>query len=168
MKDLVVHLPLPGYLRQWLAATLGDPVRFPPRSAENVLLTHLLRRRPPLAPPEPAGADTAAIVVPDNGLRPPETYNYLGRRGRAELAAAIERLFRLHLWSECAALMGAEGELGRGIDRWCEGHGIALEGREAVRQKFYRMRKAYRLYGIVLGKKYVKKSPSWRQELNKE
>lgn len=160
MKDITVHLALPGYMRQWLAATLGDPVRFPPRSAENVLLTTLLRRRPPLAPPELGGEGTVAFVVPDNGLRRPEYYNYLGRRGRAELTAAVERLFRLHLWSECAGLLGSEGELNRGIDQWCDRHGIGLDNREAVRQKFYRMRKAYRAYGICLGKKYVKKLPS--------
>lgn len=160
MKDVTVCLVLPGYLRQWLTRRLGNPVRFPARSAENVLLSRLVRRRPAGAVPETCGEGRVAFVVPDNPQRRPEYFNYLGRRGKAELAAAVERLFRLHLWQDCSVLLGASGELNRGIDRWCELQGISLEHREAVRQKFYRMRKAYRNYGIVLGKKYVNKLPT--------
>lgn len=159
MKDIVVHLPLPAYLRAWLTHTLGDPVRFPARSYENLLLHRLLTRRPPLAPIEEPRQDTVALVIPDNAVKRPEYYNYLGRRGRAEMTQAVERLFRLHLWSDCSALLGASGELNRGIDEWCRTYGIGLDAREAVRQKFYRMRRDYRRYGIVLGKKYAKKLP---------
>ena len=39
------------------------------------------------------------------------------------------------------------------IDRpWCEAHGIDDDYTEAVRQKYYRMRKAYAKNGMFLGK----------------
>lgn len=159
MKDITVSVSLPGYLREWLHATLGDPVRFPARSAENVLLSRLVGRRPKEAAPEAAGAGWVRIVLPDNPWRRPEFYNYLGRRGRAELAGALERLFRLALWSECAGLLGSPGELNRGLDAWCARRGISLGNREAVRQKFYRMRRDYGACGIVLGRKFAKRLP---------
>lgn len=159
MKDIVVHIAVPAYLGAWLRHTMGDPVRFPPRSYENLLLQRTLRRRPEGAPVEEAGAGTVALIIPDNALRRPEYYNYLGRRGRALMVQALERLFRLHLWSECCGLLGQPGELNRGLDEWCRHNGIGLDAREAVRQKFYRMRCDYRTFGIVLGKKYAKKLP---------
>lgn len=158
MKDIVVHLPLPPYMRQWLTRRLGLPVRFPPRSHENLLLHRVLTRRPQGAPIEPEGPDTVPVVIPDSAIKRPEYYNYLGRRGRSEMLQAVEHLFRLHLWSECAGLIGSSRELNRGIDEWCRANGIGIDAREAVRQKFYRMRRDYMQYGIVLGRKYSKKN----------
>lgn len=158
MKNIVVHVRLPAYLRSWLTHTLGDPVRFPARSYESLLLSRLVTRRPGAAPIEGPGPDTVAMIIPDNALKRPEYYNYLGRRGRAEMTQAVERLFRLHLWSEAAGLIGSARELNRGIDEWCRANGIGIDAREAVRQKFYRMRRDYMQFGIILGRKYAKKS----------
>lgn len=75
------------------------------------------------------------------------------------MQSAIDGLFRLALWSECASLLHSKRELNRGIDEWCKLHGIELDCREAVRQKFYRIRKSYQIKGIILGKKYNKSLP---------
>ena len=160
MKDFCVYITFEPYIVAWLTATLGNPVRFPRRSAENALLTRCVSRRPPSAPPEVAPPGAVAIVLPDNAERRPEFYNYIGKRGRADITAAVDRLFRLHLWSECAHLIAHRGELNRGIDEWCAQYDIPLAHREAVRQKFYRMRKEYQSCGIALGKKYKKQPKS--------
>lgn len=157
MKDVCIYLQVESYMGAWLRSTLGNPVRFPKKSSENALLSRIVTTRPDDAPPEVRTEDSVAIVLPDNAERRPEFYNYLGRRARSKLLNAIDCLFRLHLWSECAPLIAARGELNKGIDEWCARHGIALDHREAVRQKFYRMRKSYNDHGIVLGKKYNKK-----------
>ena len=72
--------------------------------------------------------------------------------------SAIDALFRLDLWSGCAPLLHSTNELNKGIDQWCADNGISLDAREAVRQKFYRIRKSYLERGIVLGKFYRKKT----------
>lgn len=159
MKDIVVYLPLFPYLRQWLTSNLGSPVRFPARSYESTLLTRLCSRRPAGVEESaslPSGC--VAIVLPDNAHHRPEYYNYLSRSDRSKMAHAIEELFRLHLWNECAHLCSCSGRLNAGLNDWCQKNGIGVIYREAVRQKFYRLRALYDGTGIVLGQKYRKKT----------
>lgn len=169
MKDIVVHLKVEKYIKQWLEHTLGNPVRFPPQSYENILL-HRSLRTPPKGhmPPLLQDPDMVAIVIPDNSYRKPEFYNYLGERGRRALVAAIDGLFRIALWSDCAPLIHSKEELNKGIDSWCREHGIELDYREAVRQKFYRIRKSYQIKGVILGKIYRKKVRRGCQKTNTE
>ncbi len=157
MKNVCIHLRLEVYLARWLTATMGDPVRFPAHSYENAVLSRLLTVRPKNLPPPKPEAGEVAIVIPDNAARRPEYYNYLGARSQAALRDVIDALFRIHLWSECAPLLSVPGRLNSGLDEWCARHGIPLDNREAVRQKFYRMRKNYEQFGIYLGKKYKKR-----------
>lgn len=157
MKNMVVYLSLERYLREWLTFHLGSPVRFPDRSCENALLHRLLTRRPYGAPPELNKQGTVPVIITDSRYRKPEHYNYLGRRGQREMAAAIEALFRIDLWSGCLPLLHSKTELNRGIDAWCTANGISLDAREAVRQKFYRIRRDYMRFGIVLGVNFRKK-----------
>ena len=160
MKDFIVYIKVEKYIKEWLIHNLGSPVRFPQHSYESELLRHSLRKRPRNAPPvlmeQP---DTVPVVIPDDSLHRPEYYNYLGRHAQRAMQSAIDGLFRLALWSDCAPLLHSKRELNRGIDEWCQRNGITLDNREAVRQKFYRIRKSYRIKGIILGKIYRKKLP---------
>lgn len=156
MKGLTVYIRLEPYLRQWLTHHFGQPVRFPDRSYENRLLHRLLSRpgsvhelATPTCPP-----DSVAVVITDHSLRRPEYWCHLSRRAQAEMARAVANLFCLAMWSECVQLIHSGG-LNRGIDHWCQANGIALIYREGVRQKFYRMRRLYERYGVILGKKYA-------------
>ena len=157
MKDLLIYLRLPRYLREWLEFHLGTPVRFPERSYENELLHTLLTKRPASVQPVKPTADSVALVITDCRHRKPEHYNYLGIRGQRVMISSIEGLFRLDLWSSCAGLIHSKGELNKGLDEWCAKSGISLDAREAVRQKFYRMRREYQAHGIVVGKCYQKR-----------
>ena len=154
MKGIIIYLHLETYLRQWLTHRLGTPVRFPDRSYENALLLRLISRpsggsEPPttICPP-----DSVPIIVPDCARRRPEYYCALTRRAQSQMARAVDNLFRLHLWSECAHLIHTR-RLNQGLDEWCARQGIAIDYREAVRQKFYRMRRAYEEKGIFLRKR---------------
>lgn len=157
MKDLTIQIRLERYIREWLTFHLGNPVRFPERSYENELLHRFLSKRPAEVPPLSSDDDCVAIVITDCRYRKPEFYNYIGHDGRRALASAIDGLFKLQLWTECAPLLQSKGELNKGIDAWCARNGISLDAREAVRQKFYRIRKAYFEKGIVISKIYSKK-----------
>lgn len=168
MKDIVVHVKVERYIKQWLEHSLGNPVRFPSRSYESELLRRSLRKRPrtssPVAVIDPC---SVAVVIPDDDYKRPEYYNYLGFHGQRALQSAIDGLFRLSLWSECAPLIHSSRELNRGIDAWCGAHGIELDCREAVRQKFYRIRQSYRQKGVILGKIYRKSQPRKVHKTNK-
>lgn len=157
MKNMVVYLRLNRYLREWLTFHLGCPVRFPNRSYENALLHRLLSKRPEGAPPSLPVEGAVPVVITDCSYKKPEHYNYLGRRGEQAMAVAIEALFRLDLWSGCAPLIHSGAEINRGIDAWCAASGISLDAREAVRQKFYRIRRDYLKHGVVLGKNFRRK-----------
>ena len=167
MRGITISIPLPHYLAQWLTHALGNPVRFPAQSYENRLLSRLLSRAPRCEEPptiSPMGDEGASrkqmrvsIIIPDNSMHRPEYYNHLSRRARALMADAIETLFRIHLWSECVSFIHSRAGLNTGIDQWCRRQGISIEYREAVRQKFYRMRRAYEKDGIILGEKHRKR-----------
>lgn len=161
MKDLTITLHVEPYLQEWAYHRFGRPVRLPRGSYEQLLLKRSLQKPPRLPlPPTEAAADAVpqrrvplAIVLPDNALRRPEYYNYLPRRARLQLIHALEDLFRLHLFSSCRHLIHQRGALLRGLDEWCRTEGISIDHREGVRQKFYRMRRAYEAAGIILGRR---------------
>ena len=121
----------------------------------------MLTRRPPNEPPELPSDDTVSIVITDNRHHKPEFYNYLGFHGQRTIVSAIDGLFRISLWSGCFPLIHSKGELNKGIDLWCEQNGISLDAREAVRQKFYRLRKQYHEKGVIVGKIYLKKKTTY-------
>lgn len=158
MKDITINVRMARYLREWLVFHFGLPVRFPARSYENGVLTRYLCKPPKGAAPEACYDDSVAIVLPDNDYRRPEFYNHLGRSGRRALISAVDTLFRLAMWNGCLPLLHSRRGINSGVDRWCEENGISLDAREAVRQKFYRMRLAYQKHGVVVGKIYSKKT----------
>ena len=83
----------------------------------------------------------------------------------ASSVPAIDGLFRISLWSGCFPLIHSKGELNRGIDLWCEQNGISLDAREAVRQKFYRLRRQYHEKGVIVGKIYHKKKSTYLSQI---
>lgn len=156
MEHILVYVPFEKYLGQWLVNRLGSPVVFPARSNENAILARYIQR-PPSKNYVPALHSAGIPVrVPIVHGKNPYSHTHLARRGETALIAAVELLFRMDLWYGLAPLLTTRG-INAHIDRWCEQHGIALDYREAVRQKFYRIRKDYLASEIILGKKHRKK-----------
>lgn len=146
VKDITLQIYLRPHLAAWLRTRWGNPVRFPVRSYENMLLHFLVTRGRcapcPLSPPE-AEKERVSIVLTDCAHRRPEYYHHLTRRASLDFARELERQFRLQLWQECSPLLLQRSGLNSGLERWCQRQGIKVEHREGVRQKFYRMRKIY-------------------------
>ena len=156
MEHILVYVPCEKYLGQWLVNRLGSPVAFPARSNENAILARYIQR-PPSKNYVPALRSAGIPVrVPIVHGKNPYSHTHLARRGETAHIAAVELLFRMVLWYGLAPLLTTRG-INAHIDRWCEQHGIALDYREAVRQKFYRIRKDYLASEIILGKKHRKK-----------
>lgn len=157
MNDFFIYIKLEHYVAEWLIDALGRPVRFPRGSFENAIIHRYLRPTPPGTLPILPKEDYVPIVIPDSRYKPPHLYNYFGVRGQKVLKEAIDILFRLDMWAGLSPLLVSPGELNQGIYEWCDRHGISIDSREAVRQKFYRIRRSYQTMGIILGKKYKKK-----------
>ena len=108
--------------------------------------------------PEMATEDLTAIVIPDSKAKPPQYYNYLGKKAKAAVKETIEDLFRTNLWNEMSDLTRRDCGLNKTIAAWCEMHGIDDDYSETVRQKYYRMRTNYSRRGIFLGSLTRKRS----------
>lgn len=158
MSHIVFYIKLEPYLKQWLHNSLGNPVVFPPQSNENAVIRRFLRKRPPEISPEMAADDLTAIVIPDSKAKPPQYYNYLGKKAKAAVKETIEDLFRTNLWNEMSDLTRRDCGLNNTIAAWCEMHGIDDDYSETVRQKYYRMRTNYSRRGIFLGSLTRKRS----------
>lgn len=155
---LTVYVPMPAYMRQWLRSRFGCPARFPAGSYENAILARHLTRPPRGAAPQLPSPLAAPVAAPSVRGKPAATHNYLPRRGMALLAASVSTLFTLDLWGGCVCLLASESAaIGEGLEEWCRSRSITPENREAVRQRFYRLRLSYARRGVILGKRYRKK-----------
>lgn len=150
MSQYVFYIKLPKYLSEWLTSRLGDPAVFPAGSPQNAIIRTYISKRPAGADVDIDRDDATAVVIPDSVAKPPETYNYMGERGKAAVAEAIKDLFLRHLWSDITPLIGSPVKLNSLIAAWCEMNGIGIDRIETVRQCFYRIRKDYAKRGIKL------------------
>ncbi len=153
MSQFCIYIKLKPYLKEWLVHSLGDPVRFPDHSNENAVIRTFLQRQPADIPAEiNFDSKYTAIYIPDSKAKPAEYYNYISNSGKKAIIEVIEDLFRQNLWSELALLTLSSN--GKGVNThiaaWCEMHGISLDYVETVRQKYFRIRKAYTDKGIDL------------------
>lgn len=150
MSDFVVYVKLEKYLSQWLTNALGSPVRFPAQSNENAVIRRFVQRLPKDKQPQLASDELTAIVIPDSKAKDPRQFNYFGPRAQEALVEAIEDLFRRSMWAELGELLERSQRINKTIIAWCELHGIDDDYSETVRQKFYRIRKAYTQRGVFL------------------
>ena len=158
MKGITVKVKVERYIKEWLEFHYGNPVRFPKRSGENAILLRALSKRPHNVPPDITRDESCvSIEIPNDDKVRPEYYNYLPTRGKRMICKAIDALFRAQLWTECLPFV-QQGGLNEAIIVWCRHNGISLDASEAVRQKFYRMRKSHHMAGVIIGKKRKKKS----------
>jgi hypothetical protein len=150
MNSFVIYVKLEKYLSQWLTNALGSPVRFPAQSNENAVIRRFLQKLPKDKAPIMASEELTPIFIPDSKAKDPRLFNYFGPRAQEALTEAIEDLFRRNLWAELGDLLDGTVGLNKTIAAWCEMHGIDDDYSETVRQKFYRIRKAYTQKGIFL------------------
>lgn len=152
MSRFVIYIKLPKYLSQFIRHHLGCPVVFPQSSNENAIIRTFIQRLPTGMKPEMDDGAMTPVVIPDSVAKPPETYNYMGTRGKAAVAQAIKDLFLRALWTDISPLKESSVGLNALIAAWCEAHGIEIDQVETVRQCFYRIRKEYRKHGINIKK----------------
>lgn len=156
MQKQVIYIHLKGYLSEWLVNRFGFPVKFPPRSWENIIIARNLAKKTLATPELPSVTDgLVPVVVPSVSGKVFTLYNHLPQRAEEELLAAIESLFRLDMYYSLIWRV-TSNNINDHVEEWCCSRGIIPDHREAVRQKFYRIRRDYEKNGVILRKKYIK------------
>ncbi len=150
MSQFVIYIKLEKYLSEWLTHSLGCPVRFPNGSNENSVIRAFTQQPPEGELPETASEGMTPIYIPDSKAKPPESYNYMTDSGKKAVREAIMDLFTRNLWNELRPIDSINIGVNTRIAAWCKMHGIGLDRVETVRQKYYRIREAYKKRGINL------------------
>ena len=151
MSQFVIYIKLEKYISEWLTHSLGYPVRFPNGSNENAVIRAFIQQTPKGDTPDTAAEGMTPIYIPDSKAKPPESYNYMTDSGKKAVREAIIDLFTRNLWNELRPIDSIKGVgVNTRIAAWCEMHGIGLDRVETVRQKYYRIREAYKKRGINL------------------
>ena len=150
MSQFVIYIKLEKYLSERLTHSLGGPVRFPNGSNENSVIRAFTQQPPEGELPETASEGMTPIYIPDSKAKPPESYNYMTDSGKKAVREAIMDLFTRNLWNELRPIDSINIGVNTRIAAWCEMHGIGLDRVETVRQKYYRIREAYKKRGINL------------------
>ncbi len=159
MSKFCIYLHLETYLAEWLKHNLGTPVAFPPGSNENAVIRAFIQKLPPGMTPELDDGNSVPVLIPDSVAKPPETYNYMGVRGKKAVREAIKDLFVRAMWADISQLEKSSVGLNSLIAAWCEKNGIGIDRINTVRQAYYRIRDSYARKEINLRKSSRPRTP---------
>lgn len=160
-SEKYIYLKVERYMQQYLTHHFGDPIVLPRDSAEIRILKTLLVK-PPVwintdLPPDDFGDENIFYVrleIPYSKEKDPRSYNYLVESSKSLIVERLELIFINNLWTELLELtLIPELELTKIIYAWCESHGISNfeddKNAETIRQKYYRMRRTYKVNNDV-------------------
>lgn len=149
MSEYTITIDCEPYLAQWATHHFGNPVHFPPRSIENRLLRRFLDTT--LGNPNQDNRGNLRIVIPYSKEKDPRCgWVYLNLSAKKALHESLMTLFLRNLWNELGDMDNCNCELTTLIYAWLEKHGIEDSCWETIRQKYYRLRKAYADNGVNL------------------
>lgn len=152
--DAVVLVKMPGCLADYFHHHLGSPICFPPRSAERDIIARGICRRHELQGEESDGVPVGVFRRSDKRI---PTDPVMSEPGRKRLLRAMNGILTAAVWTAMLPEFAKGRGLNAEIDRWCADNGIAIDHREAVRQRLYRLRRQYASLGIVIGRQYKEK-----------
>lgn len=142
-------LEVPEYLEQWANFHLGNPVEFPRDSPESRLIKLYVDKLPKTVDHPTVG--NLQVKIPYSKQKDPRNgYYYMSPHAAQMIKECLETLFIQNLWAEMSDIQKVRCELTTAIYAWLEKHHIADTYWECIRQKYYRLRKAYLEKGIKL------------------
>ena len=153
MEKFLVYLKVKPFIKEWLTFHYGNPVAFPPQSAENATIRRFLTTQPRDDVPEMKSEDEVAVYIPDSKQKPVISYHYLGKYAKAAVIECIEDTFRLQMWKDLNDLHDCGCTVLRAIQAWCENNGISIEYDYTIKMRYQRMRNSYLKNGIDLRNK---------------
>lgn len=143
MSDYLVHINVPKYVADFVNFHFGNPVQLDKYSIESRILKTYLAKQPDLCALDDPTAFNLHIRIPYFKEKDPRTYFYLSPSSKKVLAAVLENLFEINMWIELLPTLKTNVATSDVVYAYLERHGIDFEQHEAVRQKFYRLRKKY-------------------------
>lgn len=164
MPEVCFTLELPRWLAQWYAHRCGgaDPVRLPKGSLESMLTQRFIKRPPEAGTHPEAGTPKSSgqagprlgagqgeprlgvlrIVIPENKLKPVESWNHMPAAGRKALLECIRSAFDLRLFHDLVRPLFPAKLKKDLIWDWMEENGIETDEPNcwAVEKRFDRLR----------------------------
>lgn len=154
MSNFTLYVKLPAYEREWCIHHFGNPCVFPAQSNINAVIRHFLRLRPKGAIPELQQSDELAVVIPQSQSKPPQSYNFLTKAGKAAVSEAINDLFTMQMWESLTDSAVRSVAVTHLIEDFMENNGISWENFHNLKQKFTRIKDSYRKHGINVSRGY--------------
>ena len=146
--DICLYIKLEPYLRQWLVHEHNgtEPVEFIRNSQEREIIKLFLSTPPKDYRPPKKTDDLTPILIPFFKGRDPQYYNYLSDDAVTALRSCIYTRFKITLWADLYVFENFGQEIMGLLEAWMHKNGIVNDDTnyQAVKQIFYRMRKAYR------------------------
>lgn len=145
MSDFYIYLKVEPYLAEWLTDTFGDPIEIIRDSPESHLLKRFLVKLPTGVQPDTCISEefNVRVRIPCFKEKDPRTYNHLKPIAKKALVDSFESLFVKNMWSEIGKLDNCNCSITTVIYAWLEKHNMSEEHWEAIRQRYYRLRKKY-------------------------
>ena len=143
MSDYLVHINVPKYVADFITHHFGSPVELDKYSVVSRILKTYLTKLPDNCALDNPTDFNLHIRLPFFKEKDPRTYFYLSPASKKVLAVALENLFEINMWAELLPTLKTKVNTSEVIYAYLERHGIDDEQHEAVRQKFYRLRKKY-------------------------
>ena len=151
----LLYVKIPAYEREWCEHHFGSPSKFPPHSNVNAVIRHFLRTPPKGDREVERQQNEIALVIPVSRSKKPEYYNYLDKPGKSAVAEAIDDIFTIHMWESLTDIGCRNVRLSHLIEDYMRQNGISPDNYDNLRQKFTRIKEAYRKEaGINLSRGY--------------
>ena len=149
MSQFNIYLKTPDYLSDWLRREMWNEdeqrIVFPRNSAEWIVLSLFIGKRPATAPIDVAADGLLPVKVPTLPGKNPAVFNYLSDSGKLAIINTIKRRFKKMMWDELHVIKPDEVQITDIIYAFMEKHGIGNNEKnwETIRQMYFRMRKTY-------------------------
>ena len=144
MSEFCIYVKVPLYEKEWCEHHFGKPCKFPSQSNINSVIRHFLRTTPKGCTPRQQQPGELAIVIPYSSSKHPRDYNYLSIPGREAVSEAINDLFTIHMFEGLTDPGCRKVKLSKLILDWMLCNGISQDNYDNMRQKFTRIKEAYR------------------------
>lgn len=153
MSQFLFYLKVKPFIGQWLRYHYGDPVVFPPRSAENACIRRFVALRPKDCQPDKPSPDAVAVAIPDQSRKKVEYWNYMSRSACQALTEIIDDTFKMQLWNDLGDVSRTGCTLLTCVRAWCERNGISPDYDYTLKMRYQRMRDAHLSHGVDLRKR---------------
>lgn len=153
MSRFYFYLKVKPFIAQWMTYHYGNPVVFPPRSAENACIRRFVSLRPKDWEPRKPADGSIPVAIPDQNRKKVEYWNYMTKTAQDALCEIIDSTFKMQMWNDLNDMTRCGCTLLKCIRAWCEQNGIDSDYDYTLKMRYQRMRDSYLKHGVDLRKR---------------